>query len=60
MENSYIDTNKYFVCFSSRVLKYLQENGLKFIIKGVNDKNNKPIWLFERTDQLNNLMENFK
>jgi hypothetical protein len=49
--------NNYFPCYSPNLYKYLKYNhNIPYIIKGINPNTNKTYWLFETTDQLQQIL----
>lgn len=50
----------YFYCYNARLRRFLHENGLKWINKGVHFKTQMPFWIFERSDKLDFLMKEYK
>lgn len=52
--------NKYFYCYSKPLKDYFLENGLRYVIKSVHEKTHKKYWLFEGTDELNELLDGWR
>lgn len=52
--------NKYFYCYSKPLKDFLLGNDLRYIIKSVHEKTNKKYWLFEGTEQLNQLLTEWR
>ena len=51
---------KYFYCYSRPLKQYLYENGIRFITKSIHDKTKKSYWLFEGTEKLNKLLDEWR
>ena len=51
---------KYFYCYSRPLKQYLCENGIRFITKSTHDKTKKSYWLFEGTEKLNKLLDEWR
>ena len=52
--------NKYFYCYSYPLKKYLNKNNLNYITKAIHEKTNKKYWIFESSDALNSLLEEWR
>ena len=52
--------NKYFYCYSYPLKEFLLINGQVSIVSGIHPKTNKKYWVFEGTEQLNNLLTEWK
>jgi len=48
--------NNLFYCYSYKLRNYLVENGLNYLHKGFHDKTKKWFYVFNRTEELNNLL----
>lgn len=46
----------YYYCYSYPQKKFLIDNGLFSIVKGIHPKSKKRYWVFERNNKLNNLL----
>lgn len=49
-----------FYCYSAKLRKFIDINGIHWIGKGVNKNTNKPYWIFSRSNKLNELIEKYK
>lgn len=45
--------SKLFYCYSVQMKDFLKSQGLSFICKGVNPKNNRVFFIFQKSDLLN-------
>ena len=52
--------NRYFYCYSYPLKEFLLTNGQGSIVAGIHPKTNKKYWVFEGTEQLNNLLTEWK
>lgn len=52
--------NKYFYCYSWPLKEFLIKNGQTSIVAGKHPKTDKKYWVFEGTEQLNNLLTEWK
>ena len=52
--------HKYFYCYSKPLKDFLLNSGERFINKSVHEKTQKKYWLFEGTEQLNNLLAEWR
>ena len=48
--------NKYFYCYSHPLKSFLLNNGEKSIVSGLHPKTEKRYWVFERNNNLDNLL----
>ena len=48
--------NRYFYCYSYPLKEFFKSSGLQFVTASVNLKTNKRYWVFEGTDELNELL----
>jgi hypothetical protein len=48
--------NKYFYCYSHPLKSFLLDNGEKSIVSGLHPKTEKKYWVFERNNNLDNLL----
>lgn len=50
--------SKLFYCYSTNLKRFLiEDNNIKYLSKGVNDRTNKNFWLFERTEKLKKCLD---
>lgn len=52
--------NKYFYCYSWPLKDFLIENGQVSIVSGIHPTTKKKYWVFDGTDELNNLLTKWK
>lgn len=52
--------SKYFFCYSINLFRFIRDRGICYISKGINPSTNKTFWLFERNEDLNNLLAQWK
>jgi hypothetical protein len=52
--------SKHFYCYSYPLKEFLLAGGQNSIVAGIHPKTNKKYWVFESTDQLNNLLTEWK
>ena len=52
--------NRYFYCYSYPLKEFLLTNGQSSIVAGIHPRTNKKYWVFEGTEQLNNLLTEWK
>lgn len=52
--------NKYFYCYSWNLKEFLLSNGQVSIVVGIHPKTHKKYWVFNGTEQLNNLLTEWK
>lgn len=58
--SDYNNEKRYFYCYNARLRKYLDQNGTRWVGKGVSKTTGKPYWKFERTARLGRLLEEYK
>lgn len=51
---------KYFYCYSRPLKDFLLSNGERYIIKAIHEKTKKKYWLFEGTEKLNKLLDEWR
>lgn len=51
---------KYFYCYSNRLNKFLYIFGVKFVEKGINPSNNNEFCVYERTETLRFLLQEWE
>lgn len=49
--------NRYFYCYSYNLKEFLRSSGLRFVAASVNYNTQKKYWVFEGTEQLNELLD---
>jgi hypothetical protein len=50
--------SKLFYCYSTNLKRFLiEDNHIKYLSKGINDKTKRYFWLFERTDKLKKCLD---
>ena len=49
--------SKLYCCFSVPLRDYLSENGIRYDMCALNEKTHKTMWIYIRTDKLNNLLK---
>jgi len=52
--------NNYFYCYNSNLRKFLDQNGTRWVNKGVHNKTGNPYWVFEQTVRLNGLLKRYQ
>lgn len=51
---------RYFYCYSKPLKDFLLDNGERYIIKAIHEKTKKKYWLFEGTEKLNKLLDEWR
>lgn len=44
--------NSYFFCYSINLLRFIRNNNIENVAKGINPKTNRTYWMFERNSKL--------
>lgn len=52
--------DRYFYCYSYPLKEFLLSNGQVSIVAGIHPKTHKKYWVFNGTEQLNNLLTEWK
>lgn len=52
--------NKYFYCYSYPLKEFFKKNGLTYITAAQNKTTQKTYWLFEESEELNNLLQKWR
>lgn len=52
--------NKYFYCYSYPLKEFFKKNGLRYIAAAQNRTTNKKYWLFEESEKLNMLLQEWR
>ena len=52
--------NNFFFCYSINLLRYLRNNNIENIAKGVNPKTNRIYWMFQRSNELDTYLNLYK
>ena len=52
--------NRYFYCYSYPLKEFFVNHGLSYVTAAVNQSTNKRYWLFEGTDKLNDLLNQWR
>ena len=52
--------DKYFYCYSYPLKEFLLSNGQVSIVSGIHPRTKKKYWVFVGTEQLNNLLTEWK
>ena len=52
--------DRYFYCYSYPLKEFLLSNGQASIVAGIHPKTHKKYWVFNGTEQLNNLLTEWK
>lgn len=52
--------NKYFYCYSYPLKEFFKKNGLSYITAAQNKGTSKTYWLFEGSEKLNNLLQEWR
>lgn len=48
-----------FYCYSTTLMHFLKANGLRYEFKTLHDRTGKRMWVFERTDRLRSLLDEY-
>lgn len=51
---------RYFYCYSKPLKDFLLDNGERYIIKAIHEKTKKKYWLFEGTEKINKLLDEWR
>ena len=49
-----------FYCYNPKLRKFLDQNGTRWVDKGIHYKTNRTYWVFERSARLGGLLERYK
>lgn len=49
----------YFYCYSTNLFHFLKASGQNYICSGLHEKTMNKFWLFEKTPQLNKLLDEY-
>lgn len=49
--------SKYFYCYSNRLHKFLEAFGVEYITSAINPSSNKNYWMYEKSENLDMLIE---
>lgn len=49
-----MENNKYFYCYSYKLMHFLKSYGLWYLSKGINNKSHSAYYLFEKSNDLDN------
>lgn len=52
--------NRYFYCYSYPLKEFFTKHGLNYVTAAINQSTNKRYWLFEGTDKLNDLLNQWR
>ena len=52
--------DKYFYCYSKPLKDFFLANGERYIIKSIHERTHKKYWLFEGTENLNKLLNEWR
>lgn len=60
MNNPNPTNNNYFFCYSPNLYREIKyNNNIQYITKGTNPSSGKDFWVFEKTDQIKNILINW-
>lgn len=48
---------RYYYCYSYHQKEFLKNNGLRYVLASINQTTNKKYWVFEGTNELNELLQ---
>jgi len=51
--------SKYFYCYSSKLRRYLTENGITWSDKGMNETSGHRYWMFTRNDKFESIIKEY-
>lgn len=52
--------NNHYYCYSKQLHKYIQEkHHIKYVCAALHEKTLKKFWLYEKSDQLNNALQEY-
>lgn len=52
MKTNVQNNNSYFFCYSINLLRFIRNNNIENVAKGINPKTNRTYWMFERNSKL--------
>lgn len=58
--NIKVYNNNFFFCYSINLLRYLRNNGIENIAKGINPRTSKTYWMFQRSSLLDSYLNQWK
>lgn len=51
--------NEYFYCYSTTLFHFLKANRQRYITTGLHEKTLRKFWLFDKTPELNRLLDEY-
>lgn len=51
--------SKFYYCYNTHAKKYLMDRGFRYILVNVNTNSGRKFWMFERTEELSNILDEF-
>lgn len=54
-----MDKYEHYICFSTRLRKFLDQNGVRWIDKGIHEVSEHPYWVFKRTRKFKEIMDKY-
>lgn len=52
-------SNNFYICFSTKVRKFLDQNGSHWVDKGFHKESGHPYWVFQRNNRLRELLDRY-
>lgn len=52
-----IKENKLFPCYSTPLVKFLKEHGIKYELVGLHPETHKMFWVYIKTEELNKVLQ---
>lgn len=49
-----------FYCYSSRLRRFINDNNIKWIDKGINKNSGFPYWRYEKDDELGKVLKKYE
>jgi len=50
------NNNPYYFCYSINLLRFIRDNNIENIAKGINPKTNRTYWMFLRNNKLDTIL----
>lgn len=54
------ENKNFFYCYNPKLRRFIHENGIKWIDKGINKNSGYMRWIFERSEELDRLIIRYK
>jgi len=52
--------DRFIFCYSCELMNFLRHRNIRYLVKGVHENTLNPFWVFDRTDEISDILADYK